>query len=80
MTEGWRTTMLAFTDDCRTVRTLLRRPPACPREHSEKLPMAADSAHGLPFLASFLGGKHGAIDPAKLHFLDPLVLHSLSVL
>jgi hypothetical protein len=49
----------------------VRRPPACPLGHSKELSPAADTAHGVPFLAVFLGGKHRAIDSAKLH-LFPL--------
>jgi hypothetical protein len=46
----------------------VRRPPSRPLEHSQELASAADTAHGFPFLAGFLGGKHRLVDCAKFHF------------
>ena len=46
----------------------MRCPPACPRQHSKELSPATNTAHGAPILPVFLGGKHCAIDFAKLHF------------
>jgi hypothetical protein len=47
----------------------VRRPPARPREHSQEPSPAADTAHGAPILAVFLGGEHGLVDSTQLHIV-----------